>query len=366
MLDPHTFDSGSTPVMTPATTPRNSAPTTAEEEASALDRLKDLSVATASKLNDNVAKTKDTVGTLTEAARKIAASQASRGLELARGGFAALSGVAGAATRTFRSGARQSVVEGLDGRTFADDVCGGGEVLEIPRRAAHTQTFHLPARGTLRWEFRVEAHDLGFRLRRRTMEQGGAVEADLVDAERFAAGAGVAGEWTADAACAVVAEFDNSYSVLRSKVVRYRFRVEQPTAEDVGAARCRPDDDAGVLSGVAARHRAAAGRRDAALAKVRALKRSQDRARDIYLKAQASPPPPRPPSLLGAFDDDDAPSPVAKHERPPALGLLDLPMLNVADLDAAGDDDDDDDDGTWDLPAGAESRQPAPRALAPT
>jgi hypothetical protein len=41
-------------------------------------------------------------------------------------------------------------------------------------------------------------------------------------------------------------------------------------------------------------------------------------------------------------------------------------MLNVADLDAAGDDDDDDDDGTWDLPAGAESRQPAPRALAPT
>ena len=59
-----------------------------------------------------------------------------------------------------------------------------------------------------------------------TSSRRGAVEADLVDARRFAAGAGVAGEWTADAACQVVAEFDNSYSLLRPKAVRYRLRAD--------------------------------------------------------------------------------------------------------------------------------------------
>ncbi|KAK7248077.1 hypothetical protein SO694_00087164 [Aureococcus anophagefferens] len=139
-------------------------------------------------------------------------------------------GGAGAATRTLRSGAQQSAVEGLDGQAVTDDPCGDGDVLEIaPRVARALEPFHLARGSTLRWAFRVEAYDLGFSLRRRGF-MGGGVETDLVEAQRFGAVATFTGEWRADAACQVLAEFDNSYSVLRSKVVRYRFRVEKHPA----------------------------------------------------------------------------------------------------------------------------------------
>ena len=82
--------------------------------------------------------------------------------------------------------------------------------------------FDLPKHGTLRWEFRVDAYDLGFRLLRL---QSGGLATDLVDAQRFDGGAAVAGEWRADAACQVVAEFGNTHCAL-SKTVRCRFRVE--------------------------------------------------------------------------------------------------------------------------------------------
>ena len=147
-------------------------------------------------------------------------------------------GGAGAATRTF-SGAQQSAVEGLDGQAVTDDPCGDGDVLEIaPRVARALEPFHLARGSTLRWAFRVEAYDLGFSLRRRGF-MGGGVETDLVEAQRFGAVATFTGEWRADAACQVLAEFDNSYSVLRSKVVRYRFRVEKPPERVAALAELR-------------------------------------------------------------------------------------------------------------------------------
>ena len=105
----------------------------------------------------------------------------------------------------------------------------GGEVLQIPRRTAWTQAFSLRAGASLRWEFRVQSHDLGFALRRRAMQKGGSVEVDVVDSKRFPAGVAVAGDWTAIEPCTVIAAFDNAYSLLTPKRVVAKFSVNDPT-----------------------------------------------------------------------------------------------------------------------------------------
>ena len=90
----------------------------------------------------------------------------------------------GAEAVVHASGARTTSAA-VDEVRFA--ALSGGDVLEIPRRTAYTQTFHLPAGATLRWEFRVHARDLGFQLRSRRMARGGAVEEDLIEPRRYGA-----------------------------------------------------------------------------------------------------------------------------------------------------------------------------------
>ena len=86
----------------------------------------------------------------------------------------------------------------------------GGDVLSIPARTAWTQAFALTPGATLRWQFRCNAKDVGFALRRRAMAHGGAVEVDIVESRRFPAGVAVAGDWMARAPCTVVCAFDNT------------------------------------------------------------------------------------------------------------------------------------------------------------
>ena len=121
---------------------------------------------------------------------------------------ATMAKIAGARWREHASGALMGAAPMTEPK-FLKLVKDGGEVLLIPRRTAWTQAFSLRAGASLRWEFRVQSHDLGFALRRRAMQKGGSVEVDVVDSKRFPAGVAVAGDWTAIEPCTVVAAFDN-------------------------------------------------------------------------------------------------------------------------------------------------------------
>ncbi|KAJ1462514.1 hypothetical protein M885DRAFT_557286 [Pelagophyceae sp. CCMP2097] len=287
MLDPVTHKDYDVPIFTPDATPTSTPRHDARPEANAaplddgglLRRLKssaaetvsyavdaggglraaaagrvggfaNLAVDTGSGLRLAVAgraeKTTETLGTLHEAARRLAASGSERfndaAAQAAKRGSAALARVSGATTRTFESGARQTVVD-VEEEAFAK-MCDV-DLLDVPRRTAHTQTFTLAAGTQLRWEFRVRALDLGFSLRRRQMSVGGAIEVDVVEPRRYGAGEGVAGEWTAPESCQVVARFDNDYSRLRAKTVLFRFytvkellvdSVKEPAVEDATEA----------------------------------------------------------------------------------------------------------------------------------
>lgn len=156
---------------------------------------------------------------------------------------ATMARVAGARWREHASGALMGAAP-MDEAKFLKLVVDGGEVLQIPRRVAWTQAFSLRAGASLRWEFRVQANDLGFALRRRAMQKGGAVEVDVVDAKRFPAGVAVAGDWTAIEACTVVAAFDNSYSFLTPKRVVAKFSVNDPTPKAPVAAPGRQETPA--------------------------------------------------------------------------------------------------------------------------
>jgi len=141
---------------------------------------------------------------------------------------ATMAKIAGARWREHASGALMGAALMTEPK-FLKLVQDGGEVLVIPRRTAWTQAFSLRAGASLRWEFRVQSHDLGFALRRRAMQKGGSVEVDVVDAKRFPAGVAVAGDWTAIEPCTVVAAFDNAYSLLTPKRVVAKFSVNDPT-----------------------------------------------------------------------------------------------------------------------------------------
>ena len=141
---------------------------------------------------------------------------------------ATMAKIAGARWREHASGALMGAAPMTEPK-FLKLVQDGGEVLQIPRRTAWTQAFSLRAGASLRWEFRVQAHDLGFALRRRAMQKGGSVEVDVVDSKRFPAGVAVAGDWTAIEPCTVIAAFDNAYSLLTPKRVVAKFSVNDPT-----------------------------------------------------------------------------------------------------------------------------------------
>lgn len=160
----------------------------------------------------------------------------------------------GAAREEHASGATTTSAV-VDEERFAS--LSAGDVLDVPRRTASTQTFALDAGDALRWEFRVGSHDLGFSLRRRAMRCGGAVEEDLVAPRRYAAGVAVCGNWDAAEPCRVVAVFDNEYSLFTAKRVVVRFRVERRARAAGGAATAALAEQAGEMDELRARLEAA-------------------------------------------------------------------------------------------------------------
>merc|ERR1712032_955815 len=88
--------------------------------------------------------------------------------------------------------------------------------------------FHVTNGSTLRWTFCVKDHDIGFGVRMRIQEWGGAREEEVLATERYDSTDTISGSWVADEDRTVVLAFDNRYSKLRSKTVAYIVGTEKP------------------------------------------------------------------------------------------------------------------------------------------
>merc|ERR1719424_258927 len=104
----------------------------------------------------------------------------------------------------------------------------GAEELSVPARTEHTCAFHVANGSTLRWTFRVKEHDIGFGVRMRIQEWGGAREEEVLATERYDSADTISGSWVADEDRTIVLAFDNRYSKLRSKTVAYFVGTEKP------------------------------------------------------------------------------------------------------------------------------------------
>eukprot|EP00397_Hematodinium_sp_SG-2012_P021018 GEMP01021688.1.p1 GENE.GEMP01021688.1~~GEMP01021688.1.p1 ORF type:complete len:313 (+),score=95.06 GEMP01021688.1:47-985(+) len=107
----------------------------------------------------------------------------------------------------------------------------GAEEMTVPARNEHTTAYLVPKGTLLRWTFRVMQYDLGFGVRMRVMQDGGAVENVVLPVERFDDQETVSGSWMAEEDRTMILVFDNSYSKLRGKTVAYMVGIE--TAPDI-------------------------------------------------------------------------------------------------------------------------------------
>merc|ERR1740123_2805384 len=114
--------------------------------------------------------------------------------------------------------------------------------MAVPARTEHTSAFHVSKGSTLRWTFRVKEHDIGFGVRMRVQQWGGAREDEVLAVERYDSADTISGSWVADEDRTMVLAFDNRYSRLRSKTVAYIVGTEKPPVsipppqEEVGAS----------------------------------------------------------------------------------------------------------------------------------
>lgn len=104
----------------------------------------------------------------------------------------------------------------------------GAEELSVPARTEHTCAYHVSKGSTLRWTFRVKDHDIGFSVRMRVQEWGGAKEEEVLAVERYDNADTISGSWVADEDRTMILAFDNRYSKLRSKTVAYMVGTEKP------------------------------------------------------------------------------------------------------------------------------------------
>lgn len=106
----------------------------------------------------------------------------------------------------------------------------GAEEITVPARSEHTCCYHVSKGSTLRWTFRVKDNDIGFGVRMRVQEWGGAREDEVLPVERYDSADTISGSWVADDDRTMVLSFDNRYSKLRSKTVAYLTGTEKPPA----------------------------------------------------------------------------------------------------------------------------------------
>merc|ERR1712093_437882 len=113
----------------------------------------------------------------------------------------------------------------------------GAEELAIPARTEHTSCYHVSKGSTLRWNFRVKDHDVGFGVRMRVQEWGGSREEEILGIERYDKADTVSGSWVADENRTLVLVFDNRFSKFRSKTVAYIVGMQRPLADESNSAR---------------------------------------------------------------------------------------------------------------------------------
>jgi len=132
----------------------------------------------------------------------------------------------------------------------------GAEEMTVPARTEHTSAYHVAKGSTLRWTFRVKEHDIGFGVRVRVQEWGGAREDDVLEVERYDCQDTISGSWVADENRTIILAFDNKYSKLRGKTVAYMVGTEKPPVftEPSPAAAAAPaaEADAGAAAAAAA------------------------------------------------------------------------------------------------------------------
>lgn len=123
----------------------------------------------------------------------------------------------------------------------------GAEEITVPARNEHTCCFHVSKGATLRWTFRVKDHDIGFGVRMRVQQWGGAREDEVLAVERYDNSDTISGSWVADEDRTMVLVFDNRYSKLRSKTVAYLTGTEKPPSFEEATAEA-PDTTNGSAS----------------------------------------------------------------------------------------------------------------------
>merc|ERR1719356_75975 len=104
----------------------------------------------------------------------------------------------------------------------------GAEEMAVPARMEHTSAYHVAKGSTLRWTFRVKEHDIGFGVRMRVQEWGGAREDEVLAVERYDCQDTISGSWVADEDRTIILAFDNRYSRLRAKTVAFIVGPEKP------------------------------------------------------------------------------------------------------------------------------------------
>ena len=131
-----------------------------------------------------------------------------------------------ATSQTLDSGARQT--RGAMSEAEFSELVGSAENLVVPRRSAHSQTFSLKPKDTLRWHLYVRSNGLTLTIKKRQMADGGATETIFVKDE-VTKGVAVVGDYrnSGDETIQLVADFDNSKSRFLATTVIFGFSTQQ-------------------------------------------------------------------------------------------------------------------------------------------
>jgi len=113
---------------------------------------------------------------------------------------------------------QQAFVSALDIEDFV--------LLNVPKRSVHYEVKFVPKGSKLCWEFTLKSLDIDFSLKQRVKDdQDRIVHYKIIQKQRYGAGENIQGKWEADEDSTAVLEWDNSYSMLRSKSIACRIAI---------------------------------------------------------------------------------------------------------------------------------------------
>ena len=122
----------------------------------------------------------------------------------------------------------------------------------IEAGSSNSMTVTVPkSGGNLRWSFLVRDRNISFSVKKREMaDMGGAVEVEIVEAQKYESGSRHTSGCDVAEACTMVLCFDNSFSWMRQKHVAFKYEVVAPggvptlTGGPVVATAAAASDDA--------------------------------------------------------------------------------------------------------------------------